>query len=462
MNNEAFQALVRDRSSIHERSSKEIAREAVEEEFKRKKRKRGGGGDSSSDEEENKKESRRPLEDASKDRHHHQQYAQSSKELSDAGEAAATKYRDRARERREGKILLNEKASDIVQANNNNKFDESNNNIHHVKGLDVALARKEKQVDRPRASTNNDAETSSPVLLTLVQDSGQAKRLLEQSSRSTFTSELGKDMFEFLQKQFMPTQRGVVKSSLHCSTSTAGVAIQRSRMNFSSSCNPHDKARAWETPLEITQAALGETDIWRESDRRLNHELIDRITSVLTPVVEDHNGPQQLQIPVISMASATTKNSLKTTSKDEAASDDDIFDETDSQELKEEASLQVSSSITKGSIFSGLDTTLTETFETNESKREQPGLMSSIARQQQQGEASGTAQKTKQGVSLSAYGGYYGEEMDVDFDGRFVEEDKDDDDDVNNKKKKKKKDWSDETTLAAKEYGGRSRRKGTK
>jgi hypothetical protein len=105
MNNDAFQKLVRERAT--EKSSKEIAREAVEQEFRqdkrKRKRRRGAGG--SSDEDGDGSDS--DIDDDHKQKKEEEQKEQQqqedrSKKGAGKKEKASSKYRDRAKERREG------------------------------------------------------------------------------------------------------------------------------------------------------------------------------------------------------------------------------------------------------------------------------------------------------------------------------------------------------------------------
>jgi hypothetical protein len=101
MDNDAFRALVQERAKI--KSTKEIAREAVEDEYrKRKKRKRGGSSSEESD-----------GSDTDQDELHRDLLTPvvAQKKI----QSNESKYRDRAKERREGKNLDYEAHASLLE-----------------------------------------------------------------------------------------------------------------------------------------------------------------------------------------------------------------------------------------------------------------------------------------------------------------------------------------------------------
>jgi len=154
MNNEAFRNIVTQRAK--QKTTKEIAREAVELEFREKNQKRRHGEDadySSDDLDEKKDRGNRDGEGDNKDTYWKQgrRIKKSKKVEDDDGDAC--KYRDRAKERREGKNLDYESAATGDRPKENEptlnynvemtKFlggDEAH--THLVKGLDKTLAEK--------------------------------------------------------------------------------------------------------------------------------------------------------------------------------------------------------------------------------------------------------------------------------------------------------------------------------
>ena len=146
MDNNAFKDLVRTHNQPG--SSKAIARKAVEEEFlKKKKRTRGGGYNDSDDEDEGGKTSfggKKRNKGGKADNNYYGNGKQHEQKDDDNAKAIeedlSSRYRDRAKERREGGTLGTgtapaSSASDAFLIIPHNK-----------RGLDIALARKDRQV----------------------------------------------------------------------------------------------------------------------------------------------------------------------------------------------------------------------------------------------------------------------------------------------------------------------------
>ena len=174
MNNDAFRALINKQrtSTSGEKSTKEIAREAVENEFQKKRRRGVGGGgggrrgrgfntgrgsDSggSSDEDRGGNEDK----DAASNKQQHQKnndddpdWKRRRREKSGSGAGGALEYRDRAKERREGNNIDYTSLEGLAaqsgeddrrrQAELSKYLGGDEKHTHLVKGLDKALAEK--------------------------------------------------------------------------------------------------------------------------------------------------------------------------------------------------------------------------------------------------------------------------------------------------------------------------------
>lgn len=465
MDNDAFRALIEERAKI--KSTKEIAREAVEDEFrKRKKRKWGGSSSEESD-----------GSDADQDEPHRdlltpvvvaQKKARSNE----------SKYRDRAKERREGKNLdyeadasllegvtdggvTDERDMDRVTMSKYLGGDEAH--THLVKGLDVTLARR---VKRELGKETTDVDVGVLPTCTkvkkkhVVRDADEARLLLQRINTKSIPSELGRQILSHLRGVHLPSRP---LSQLHVSTSPSGIAIQCSTITFATLGDLRDRNRAWEVPFESSQA-VSHTDVGATGEETsgatpVDAVLLQQIKHALTP-----KGQEQKSLAYdtgrqngIGGALKKIKEQPDTVGADAGESDDDIFAGIDDYVPPTQASesnravpvgdgLDRQSIEAHDSIFSGLGAP----------KKHQPlsgravqksaidvSKRSVISRDILGSQVASKTASTVVGISVSSYQGGYGEEMDVDFDGRFAAEEADD-----GKKRRK-----EETTLAALEYG---------
>jgi len=177
MNNDAFKNLVRTeaKKGALAGSSKVIARKAVEEEFrKKKKRRRGGGGYASSSDEDGDDDDRQSSKKNSKKQ---QQQEEDKKKKEDDAKAIekdlSARYRDRAKERREGKLAATttDESSTAAAAT---AAAASNNFLiipHNIKGLDLELARKERRELQTRyGGGNNNRSTPTATTTTTTKE----------------------------------------------------------------------------------------------------------------------------------------------------------------------------------------------------------------------------------------------------------------------------------------------------
>jgi hypothetical protein len=456
MDNEAFRALVEERAKP--KSTKEIAREAVEEEFRtrKQKRKRGGAGGSSSEESDDsdredvpsKQEVLIPAVAKKKARAEHE-----------------SKYRDRAKERREGKNIDYQGQAALLEGVTAADADEGEmdqvaiskylggdeEHTHLVKGLDVALARRvRREMDKGTTETESAALPSTTrqeqMSTVVVRDATEARLLLQNIKPQ---SELGRQMLSHL-KQVHLLSKDVSKVTVR--TSPAGLAIQRSTITFSTHGNPHDRNRAWELPLESLQAFATNKDLDASSNAETvkGATLLDSTLLYQIKCAFEHHTTNRHDKSIDGTEQNFTCSAEK--GRDEDDDEEDIFDDADGQYMppaKTESNVPESIALKAKdkSIFDGLtapkvshSTPATTSSHLMTEKRQKVisrdvlGLSTMVPK----------SKPPNMGISIASYEGGYGEEMDVDFDGRFAAEDEDS---VGKKGKKK---------VSPKEQQGRS------
>lgn len=455
MDNEAFRALVEERAKP--KSTKEIARQAVEEEFRTRKQKRKRGGGSSSEDNDS--------DNHDSDREHvpNQQDllipAAAAKKKARAEQES--KYRDRAKERREGKnadyqgqaLLLEGVAA--ASADDEGQMDQvtiskylggDEAHTHLVKGLDVALARR---VKREMDMEMSETETTAVLPLTtkqaqkkstvVVRDATEARLLLQNIKPESVTSELGRQMLSHLKQVHLLQPRNVSKVAV--GTSPAGLAIQRSTLTFSTLGDLHDRNRAWELPLESLQASVSK----KELDASSNTEPMQGATLL------DKTLLYQIKCAFErDTTNAQDKASGGTEKEGEESDNEDIFDADDAytpptqtESKRPLSSHEDNQSKAKGeSIFAGLTApklqqptpvAISSPFVT----QKHPAAKQKVIDRDVLGSTTMVPKSKlpKMGVSIASYEGGYGEEMDVDFDGRFAAEDEGDGEQKKGKRK---------------------------
>jgi hypothetical protein len=293
MNNDAFQKLVKERAT--EKSSKEIAREAVEQEFqqhkRKRKRRRGAGGSSDEDGDDDDSDvddDRKQKKDEKKKEE--QQQEDHSKQGVGKKEKTASKYRDRAKERREGdntdyqdsqRLLAGVAAAaedgeddDVETISKFLGGDEAY--THLVKGLDVTLAkqsvRKQNASTQPRKAGDVSDYEKRPYF---AENKNDAKELVVTDIQ--LVSELGREMLDYLCTYHASTR----DSSKAVAVTPAGLVVQRSTLTFSLQANPGEFVRSWEVPREQTYATASDGTAYTKASP-LPSSLLDRIESTLT------------------------------------------------------------------------------------------------------------------------------------------------------------------------------------
>mmetsp|Transcript_14034 Transcript_14034/g.21042 ORF Transcript_14034/g.21042 Transcript_14034/m.21042 type:complete len:582 (+) Transcript_14034:84-1829(+) len=284
MDNNAFRTLVNQQL----KSTKEIAREAVESEFRQKKQKRGGGGgrrsrveydsDSASDDDDLKRR-REGDKKSGEEVTDEPEWKRRRKEKAAAG-TGGQQWRDRAKERREGKNLDYNDAvttATIHSSSNGGGGDEytdkkrqaelskflggDEEHTHLVKGLDLALAQKVRREEMGAAGGADGREEDLDQLLEDAYNT-QQKESVEKSKQSSSIamvqpkSELGKSVQHYLLKKQQEQQQRHNNHSAASTTQQQSIqinptkqnSIQRSHYTFSLDSTIQKRHDAWDVP----------------------------------------------------------------------------------------------------------------------------------------------------------------------------------------------------------------------
>mmetsp|Transcript_23843 Transcript_23843/g.56355 ORF Transcript_23843/g.56355 Transcript_23843/m.56355 type:complete len:340 (+) Transcript_23843:64-1083(+) len=295
MENSAFKDLVNKNSSSASGSlsSRAIARKAVEEEFRKKKRKNAGDGSSSSDEERGYQSS------FNRKNKKQNQQKETVEGVDDKAirEDLSMRYRDRAKERREGKS-----ATDAFPDGSSNDFLIV---PHNKKGLDLALVRKE----RSKLRTVNDSENSLPTTGTdtntpdkndnkkgsvTIPTLDQAKRTL-QAFLSAKTKRhdndnhdgagtpvvLSNGLVEYLDE--LLSWRTIDVSSWEGKPARSGDAwnsLQHTKFSMAIDGNPSDRAKSWEIPRQYTLSRGSDSERVASPSVLLPADVMKKLTSI--------------------------------------------------------------------------------------------------------------------------------------------------------------------------------------
>lgn len=431
MNNDAFRELFAQGG----KTTKEIAREAVENEAARhsKRKRRGGGGDGSSDEEEERPKRRLVP-----------QHVKKKKEKKDS------KYRDRAEERRAGKAIdyehVDSNAKHVDDAEMTKYLGGDEAHTHLVKGLDVVLSRRVKREMGKLADDDLDtvlqqqqqqqqAQTSKPA------EDESLKRPIEDWTPQDTKTDLGKDLLAFVHQSSRTT---APRSRLQ--VSPAGLALQQSSFAFSCLAHPGDRQRAWEVPLmeqTSTSNNKDDSDGWFPD---LN--LLDRVKASFEArrqtAAQEETKKAASALSVKKAESASQQQQQPVTTGEDSSDDDDIFaDAGDYVPTTAEPKKKAAATKKGGSLFSGLRRADSPVEQEEEERDLGMDLLAKISRKAQ------LQPNNKGGGDFSNFSGAYGDDViDADFAGQM----EDDEDDGKDGKKKKKKS-GEETTMASLEYG---------
>jgi hypothetical protein len=331
MNNDAFQKLVRERAT--EKSSKEIAREAVEQEFRqhkrKRKRRRGAGGSSDEDDEDDDDsdvddDQKQKKDEKQKQKELKEQEKEQSKKGAGKKEKALSKYRDRAKERREGdnadyqdsqRLLAGVAAAaedgeedDLETISKFLGGDEAH--THLVKGLDLTLAKQSGREQNASVQPRKAGDVSDSVKPPYFAESQTDAKVLIGTDLQ-LVSELGREMLDYLCNYHASTR----DSYKAVAVTPAGLVVQRSTLTFSLQANLGEFVRSWEVPREQTYATASDGTAYTKASP-LPSGLLDRIEKTLTRQMS-------LAREQTKIAEALTPGTADTHGEDD--SEDDIF-----------------------------------------------------------------------------------------------------------------------------------------
>lgn len=305
MDNAAFRALVNERRPDGGKSTKEIAREAVEDEFARKRKGRGGGGgrrggrggrdeygsDSggSSDEDAGKKWGKDKIgKDEKGEEEDEPEWKRRRREKK------APEYRDRARERREGKAsdysAIEGLAPSGAEEEDRKRRAElskylggDEEHTHLVRGLDKALAEKVRREEMGGGGSQEDGDLDD-----LLEEAYAEKRGTAGGRRDWRTakpkSELGKSVLGYLlQKgtgEGAPPQTGAAGRAK--GNPAVQKSIQRAVLTFSLNADARRRREAWEAPrTSVRSFAPREGEATGNRMNPLNRHMIATIAKKL-------------------------------------------------------------------------------------------------------------------------------------------------------------------------------------
>lgn len=344
MNNEGFRKLLRSGNLSAKKkggkSTKEIAREAVEAEYKERRRKRGRDDDYLSDDDyddedddRNEKKNQKSTDD---------EQATAEEEVKVQNEKKKARYRNRARERREGKVN-----KDYQNTNNDiaKSLDEEmtkylggdEEHTHLVKGLDKTLAEKVRREEMQAKDADIDLDQVMEEASARAKTDRVGVDKLPQNVSAIIpnqTSSLTTGMLSYLKKLEERNNKSESTFSLGSkkeSISQSGQVLLRTSLKFTLDSNVKDRDRSWILPEE----RMISTDLFERMQSRSNQysscctpldtNLIAKINRAFNAArIREANTAKYVQAveeKVKSSHQSTTAN--KHYSSD--SSDDDIF-----------------------------------------------------------------------------------------------------------------------------------------
>ncbi|GKZ00643.1 hypothetical protein MPSEU_001016500 [Mayamaea pseudoterrestris] len=231
MNNDAFASLVRHRATA---STREFARQAVESDFKRKnKRQQRHGGnneDGSSDEEasdKRRKKQRQRDGDQEED-----------KDMTSEQENAST-YRDRAKERREGKT------DELTRDNDLRHYEKDAPTLDDDLEQAWTHGLKKRQHVREHQTQEN---------LSHVPNTKEEAEFLILNDQIQAQTDLGRDLLAYCKSKLQPAP---TMTAAAATPTNAGRLVQRTILEFAADMpDPRNRSRAWLVPMERTLATF--------------------------------------------------------------------------------------------------------------------------------------------------------------------------------------------------------------
>jgi hypothetical protein len=239
MNNESFSKLINEGGLG--KSTKQIAREAVENEFKMKRRKGKRSGYNSDDDNHDDQKLKRKkgnFKGGVKDRL--EPFEKKPRQ---------SQYRDRAKERREGKAFDYEELNntDHVNAEMSKYLGGDENYTHLVKGLDMTLAEKVRRQEMGDAHSQDDIDLDK-LLDEKVSKKSKLISSRKEDSQNKRTSSLALGMASYL--NYFDNKSIHSQAPRTDQMSMSGQRLARTTLKFSIRANVGDRLRSWELPQE--------------------------------------------------------------------------------------------------------------------------------------------------------------------------------------------------------------------
>lgn len=325
MNNDAFRALINKQhiSTAGEKSTKEIAREAVENEFQ-KKRRRGGGGsrrgrgfnagndgsdscDSSDEDRGGERDMDATQEQKTNEDEPDWKRRRREKRLQDgsggSGAGGVLEYRDRAKERREGTNMdyasmegLSAQSGEDDrrrQAELSKYLGGDEEHTHLVKGLDKALAEKVRR-EEVLVSEKKNSKEEAEYLDQLLEDAHTLRKQQKpmQAGGSNWRmakprTELGKSVLSYLLQKEQTYEPSAVASTV-CNPSVLR-SIQQSVLTFSLDSDVRKQKSSWAVP-RISLKALATQHAGEGNAGRIMSPLSHHIVAAISKKLDARTG----------------------------------------------------------------------------------------------------------------------------------------------------------------------------
>lgn len=311
MDNEAFRKL------LHEgglsKSTKQIAREAVEDEFKMKRRK-GKRSAYNSDDDDNDH-----IDQKWKRKKGNLNNYEQGKRGSYEKKPKQSQYRDRAKERREGKAADYEELhnTDHIDAEMSKYLGGDEKYTHLVKGLDMTLAEKVRRQEMEGFHSRDDIDLDKLMDETVSKKSETTEKQTSAGRRDGMQNKQISSLVLGMASYVNSIENKSIHSELPRTSqmSMSGQRLARTTLKFSIRGNVGDRLKSWELPQESICSAA-------QYERKR-----DLASTIGTATPLDAN-----LINKIKMAFASRKQETKFTEKISSTkqhidvdSDDDIF-----------------------------------------------------------------------------------------------------------------------------------------
>jgi hypothetical protein len=309
MNNQAFADLVRKRATVN---TKEIARKAVEDDWKRSKKRRRKGGDSSDEEGDDEQQRSKRKNDIDN----------SKQEEEERLEELAELYRDRAKERRDGRLSAGKNAANTGTTATTEHPRKAELNLSLARQLRKEFLQRQTAFETSTEKKEDPKEKKKfAVVFQTIPKLQEATKILQD-----FVSTSNDDMEERVNDNIMVEY---VQKLLHQvedfrpqpQTITAGNAakyLQRSRLVLTLDDRPSNIKRSWEVPREVTHP----TDQFENQAQHLDLELIQKIEHALPKFVQRSNKKDKEKT---NRSDEPSNNKRAASQEGDQEDDDDIF-----------------------------------------------------------------------------------------------------------------------------------------